>query len=276
MAVTGIVLFGFVIMHMLGNLKAFTGTDIDGVPHVDIYAHFLRTMGEPMMPRGFALWIMRIILLAALVLHVVTVIELAVLNRAARPVRYKRFVHLESTFAARSMLVSGVLLLVFVVVHILQFTTGTIQIRPIVPEQVYSNLFHNFGVWYVTLFYVIAMAMLGFHLYHGAWSLFQSLGQDNPDRNRGLRLFAALAAVLLLLGFCAVPVLFFLGAMPDPPTSRRTDPQVVELTRDQRCDREAKRNRPCDVAKIERRRMDLHPVVLQQRIEVGAFSGNER
>ena len=216
-AVTGVVLFGFVAMHMIGNMKAFTGTDAEGVPHIDIYAHFLRTMGEPMLPYGVALWIVRIVLLIALALHVVTVIQLVRLNRAARPVPYTRYVHVESTRAARSMLVSGIVLLVYVVVHILQFTTGTIDITPFEAEHVYANLYHAFGVWFIALFYILAMAMLAMHLYHGAWSLFQTLGLDNPDRNRALRGFAGAAAALIFLGYCAIPVLFFIGAMPAPP-----------------------------------------------------------
>ena len=88
-----------------------------------------------------------------------------------------------------------------------------------VVSAVYANLYHAFGVWFIVLFYVIAMVLLGFHLYHGAWSLFQSLGIDNPDRNRGLRLAAAAAAVILVVGFSAVPLLFVAGVMPSPPAA---------------------------------------------------------
>ena len=219
-AVTGVILFGFVVLHMLGNLKTFTGNDTQGVPHIDIYARFLRTMGEPLLPHGFALWSMRIVLLVALLLHVATVIMLQARNRAARPIPYQhREVREVSTVAARTMLASGVLVLVFAVIHVLQFTTGTIQITPIEPEHVYANLYHAFSAWFITLFYVIVMGVLAFHLYHGVWSLFQTLGLDNPDRNRGLRLFAALAAIVLLLGFCSAPVLFYLGVMPEPPAA---------------------------------------------------------
>ncbi len=218
-AVTGVALFGFVLMHMLGNLKTFTGNDADGVPHIDTYAHFLRTMGAPMLPHGFALWSVRIVLLVALVLHVVLVIKLQARNRAARPIPYHhRPVRAVSTISARTMFVSGVLLLVFIVIHVLQFTTGTIQITPVEAEHVYANLHSAFRVWFVALFYVLAMGVLGFHLYHGVWSLFQTLGLDNPDRNRSLRLTAAAAAVTLVVGFCAVPLLFVLGMMPEPPT----------------------------------------------------------
>ena len=217
-AVTGVILFGFVVLHMLGNLKTFTGSDDNGVPHVDQYAHFLRTMGEPMLPHGFALWATRIVLLIALVAHVGMVIRLQQRNRAARPIDYHhRPVHEVSSFAARTMLASGILILVFVIIHILQFTTGTIQVTPIVHEQVYANLYNAFTVWSVALFYVIAMGLLGFHLYHGVWSLFQTLGIDNPDRNRVLRVTAAIAAVGLVVGFSSVPLLFTFGLMPAPP-----------------------------------------------------------
>jgi len=217
-AVTGIVLFGFVALHMAGNLKTFTGTDSAGVPHIDVYARFLRTMGEPALPYGVALWVVRIILLVALVLHVLTVIQLARRNRAARPIRYRHpHVTAEATVAAKSMLVTGLLLLGFVVVHLLQFTTGTIQVTPVEPEHVYANLYHAFRAWFVAAFYLAAMAMLGLHLYHGVWSLFQTLGVDNPDRNRGLRAFAAIAAIVVVAGFAAVPLLFLLGVMPAPP-----------------------------------------------------------
>ncbi len=217
-AVTGVVLFGFVLLHMLGNLKTFTGKDADGVPHIDSYAHFLRTMGEPLLPHGFALWTTRIVLLVALLLHIAMVIRLQARNRAARPIGYHHRPAREvSTVAARMMLVSGLLLLVFVVLHVLQFTTGSIQITPIVPEQVYANLHGAFAVWFIGVFYILAMGVLGFHLYHGVWSLFQTLGLDNPDRNRGLRLFAALATVVVVLGFCSAPVLFYFGLLPEPP-----------------------------------------------------------
>ncbi len=216
-AVTGIILLGFVLLHMLGNLKTFTGIDAHGVPHIDVYARFLRTMGEPMIPHEFALWSTRAILFAALVLHVGMVLRLQVLNRAARPISYThRPERVVSTVAARTMLVSGLLILVFVVIHILHFTTGSLSLLPeVVPEEVYANLARAFGVWYVTVFYVIAAGLLGFHLYHGAWSMFQTLGVDNPDRNRPLRWAAALVAVILVLGFCSVPLLFIIGVMPE-------------------------------------------------------------
>ncbi len=232
-AMTGVILFGFVVLHMIGNLKTFTGTDDNGVPHIDEYAHFLRTMGEPMLPHGFALWATRLVLIVALVLHVGMVIALQRRNISARPVAYHhRPVREVSSFAARTMLVSGVGILVFVIIHLLQFTTGTIQLTPIVPELVYANLYNAFAVWFIALFYVVAMVLLGFHLYHGVWSLFQTLGVDNPDRNRMLRLSAAIAAVGVVAGFSSVPLLFTLGLMPAPPANAKlaTETTAVAAT----------------------------------------------
>lgn len=115
------------------------------------------------------------------------------------------------------MLLSGILLLVFIILHVLHFTTGTIDITPIVPETVYANLYYAFSEWYIAFFYVLAMGVLGLHVYHGVWSLFQTLGLDNPDRNRGLLRMAAASAIILVLGFCSVPVLFNLRFLPAPP-----------------------------------------------------------
>ncbi len=216
-AVTGIILFAYVVGHMAGNLKSFLGTNAEGVPEVDVYAHFLRTVGEPLFGYGELLWIVRFFLLIAVVLHIVTVIHLTVVNRTARPDRYVTHANVQSTLAARLMLLTGVLLLAFIVVHILQFTTGTIDPARYREGEVYGNLHRTFQAWYYMLLYVVAMVLLAFHVYHGVWSMFQTLGLDNPDRNRGLRFFAAISAVVLLVGFVLVPVLFFSGAMPQPP-----------------------------------------------------------
>lgn len=215
-AFTGAILLGFLVLHVIGNLKAFLPDPQPGLPDIDVYARFLRTMGEPLLPYSSALWLVRAVLTAALALHVTCVIQLALRSRRARPIPYARVAHVQATAPARWMLYTGGLILVFVAVHILQFTTGTIDAARFVDGAVYSNLFRAFQVWYYTAFYVLAMLVIGLHLYHGAWSLFQSLGADNPDRNRGLRGLAILLAVGLFLSFSSVPTAFFLGAMPAP------------------------------------------------------------
>jgi succinate dehydrogenase / fumarate reductase cytochrome b subunit len=214
-AVTGLVLFGWVAMHMLGNLKTFLGSTPAGTPEIDAYAEGLRSLGAPLLPHGFALWSVRLILLACLVLHVAATVKLTLRNRAARPVPYARYTTAEATLPARWMIVSGSVILVYAVLHVLHLTTGTIG-----PEfehgRVYANLYRSFHAGALALFYVGAVAVLALHLYHGAWSLFQTLGLDNPGRNRKLRAFAAASAIALFVGFAAVPLAFLLGALPAP------------------------------------------------------------
>lgn len=207
-AVTGLVLFGWVAMHMLGNLKTFLGPEA-----IDDYAKGLRTLGEPFVPHGFALWGVRLLLLACVVLHVGAAAKLTARNRAARPVPYARYGPRESTFSARFMLVSGAVLLVYVVLHVLHLTTGTILKGSFDEGQVYSNLSRSFRMGAVAVFYVGAVLVLALHLYHGVWSLFQTLGLDNPDRNPKLRAFAAVSAIGLFAGFASVPVAFLVGAL---------------------------------------------------------------
>jgi len=208
-ALTGLVLFGWLVMHMLGNLKTFLGADA-----IDGYAAGLRTLGEPFVPEGFALWGVRIVLLLCVVVHIGAVLKLWLRNRAARPIAYARYVPKESTFSARFMLVSGSILLVYVVLHILHLTTGTILHGSFTEGHVYENLSRSFRMGAVALLYVGAVLILALHLYHGVWSLFQTLGLDNPDRNRKLRGFAAISAIALFVGFAAVPLAFLLGALP--------------------------------------------------------------
>ncbi|MCK6459192.1 MAG: succinate dehydrogenase cytochrome b subunit [Planctomycetes bacterium] len=207
-AVTGLVLFAWVAMHMLGNLKTFLGP-----AEIDAYAAGLKTLGAPFVPHGFALWGVRLLLLACLVAHVGCAAKLVARNRAARPIPYARYVPRESTFPARFMLVSGGILLVYVVLHVLHLTTGTILVDPFVEGKVYDNLARSFRNGAVALFYVGAVAVLALHLYHGVWSLFQTLGLDNPDRNRKLRAFAAISAIGLFAGFAAVPLAFLAGTL---------------------------------------------------------------
>jgi succinate dehydrogenase / fumarate reductase cytochrome b subunit len=216
-AVTGAILLGFLVLHVVGNLKAFLPDPQPGVPDIDVYARFLRTAGEPLLPYAGALWMVRIVLLGAISLHILCVVQLAWQSRRSRPVAYARTTHVQATASARWMLYTGSFLAFFIVVHLLQFTTGSIDSARFVEGAVYANLHRTFQLWYYAAFYAAAMVVLGLHLYHGAWSLFQSLGLDNPDRNRGLRGFAVLAAVGLFLAFVSVPAAFFLGGMKPPP-----------------------------------------------------------
>ena len=200
MAVTGLIGIVFVVGHMAGNLLAFAGPE-----ELNAYAHFLQSTGE-------LLWIMRIGLIAAVILHVIAAVQLTQQNRAARPEGYVKREPQVSTWASRTMRGGGVLLLVFIVLHILHFTTG--DWRPtgsFVKEDVYGNIVGSFRIWWVTLFYVVSMIALGMHLYHGAWSSVRSLGLSQPSPRPLHRTVALGVAVILWLGFTSVPVAVFLG-----------------------------------------------------------------
>lgn len=216
-AITGTILFLFLVGHVAGNLKVFTPDEAGGVPAIDAYAQFLRTMGHPLLPNGLGLWMSRVVLLGAIILHMIVVVQLAMINRNARPKGYAQTKYRAASASARWMLVSGGLLLAFVVFHILHFTTGTIQLGEFEHGLVYSNLFHSFTCWPVVIIYLLAMLVVGFHLYHGIWSLFQTIGLDNPDRNSLLRSLALAITLALVVGFSSLPLAFMAGAMDEPP-----------------------------------------------------------
>ncbi len=176
MAVTGLVLVGFVIGHMHGNLKIFLGAETS-----DAYAVFLRAMGEPLFPYGLLLWAVRIILLACVALHVTATVQLTSMNWAARPLGYDTKHSIATTDAARTMLWSRGILVLFIVYHLLHLTAGVVSFQPgeFVHLSVYHNVVAGFSAWYVSLLYIVAMACLCLHLDHGIWSMFQTLGWDN-------------------------------------------------------------------------------------------------
>jgi succinate dehydrogenase / fumarate reductase cytochrome b subunit len=154
----------------------------------------------------------RLVLITAVILHVIAAYQLTMQNRAARPSGYVNRKPQVSTIASRTMRWGGVLLLVFIVLHIMHFTTGTWEPAGAFSEtDVYSNLVTSFRIWWVTLFYVISMIALGLHLYHGAWSSVRSLGISQPSKEPLHRTIALGVAVIVWLGFTAVPVAIFAG-----------------------------------------------------------------
>jgi len=205
-AVTGIIMAGFLVMHMIGNFKAFAGQ-----AKLDHYAAFLREIGQDLFGHETILWIFRFVLLVAVVAHIVTIILLTKQNRRARPVKYHVKKTFASTFAARMMIVSGVLLLIFIIVHLAQFTLGWFKPTPFVHGEVYNNISQAFAVGWIAAFYIFMMVVVCMHLYHGIWSFFQTFGLDNPDRNKQLRGLAIAVSVVLFLGFSAVPFAFLTG-----------------------------------------------------------------
>lgn len=200
MGATGLIGIGFVTGHMAGNLLAFRGPDA-----INAYALFLQSTGE-------LLWILRLTLIGAVILHVIAAYQLTLQNRAARPVGYVKRKPQVSTWASRTMRWGGVLLLVFIPLHIMHFTTGTWQPTGSFSEtDVYTNIVTSFRIWWVTLFYVVAMISLGLHLYHGAWSSVRSLGVSQPSREPLKRTIALGVAIIVWVGFTAVPVAVFAG-----------------------------------------------------------------
>ncbi|HWF73431.1 MAG TPA: succinate dehydrogenase cytochrome b subunit [Solirubrobacteraceae bacterium] len=213
-AVTGTILALFVVAHMLGNLKAIEGPG-HGHAALDGYAHFLRTVGSPVLPHDFALWVERIVVFSALVLHVTVVAQLYRLARAAQP-REHRPKRIRSTIAARTMPLTGLVILVFVIFHVLQFTTLTIHPTPLHDSTVYANAYGAFQKWWLVLIYVGAMVFLGFHMNHALWSGAQTAGVDGPDRNWFWRRLASAVTLVTVIGFALVPTLFWTGALPKP------------------------------------------------------------
>jgi succinate dehydrogenase / fumarate reductase cytochrome b subunit len=208
MAVTGTVLVAFVVGHMLGNLKIFLGADA-----IDTYAVFLRTMGEPLLPYGGALWVVRVVLLTCVALHVTAAVQLTRMSWAARPEHYEVKQSIATTYAARTTRWSGVILIAFIVFHLLHLTAGRVAFRPgeFQHLSVYHNVVAGFSVWYVSLFYIVAMACLCLHLDHGIWSGLQTLGWNDARRTPMLRAVSRGAAIVVFLGFISVPVAVLAG-----------------------------------------------------------------
>jgi len=205
-AVTGIMMAGFLVMHMIGNLKAFAGQE-----KLDHYAAYLRDIGQDMFGHTTVLWIARIGLIVAVLAHIVTIVLLVKQNHKARPVKYIIKRSFAATLPARMMRVSGLLLLIFIIVHLAQFTFGSWLSTPYEEGHVYSNLSLAFSSGWLAWFYVLMMFIVCMHLYHGLWSFFQTFGIDNPDRNKPLRCLAIVVSLVLFIGFSAVPFAFATG-----------------------------------------------------------------
>jgi len=199
MAVTGLILFGFLIAHMLGNLQIFLGPAV-----MNHYAETLH--GNPPL-----LWSVRTILLVSVALHIWASVSLWSLKKEARPVAYVKKANVSSTWASRTMMLSGPMVAAFVVFHLLHLTTGTIDPQHFVPLHAYENLVNGFLVIPFALVYIVIMILIGFHLSHGIWSMFQSIGFSHPRYTPMIKTFAAVFAWILIAGFISVPVAVLSG-----------------------------------------------------------------
>jgi len=219
MAVTGFVLIMFVLGHMVGNLKIFAGVDSkSGLYKLDVYAVFLREAGAPLFGQGQLLWIARVALLGCVLLHILAAIQLTLLSRAARPVSYARNSYGVTTYAARTMRWGGVIVALYIVYHLLHFTFGKVHAGAHEFEHgwVYWNVYHAFRHWYIAAIYTVANAAVCVHLYHGTWSMFQTLGIDAGSYRRTLQLGAKLFAWAMFIGYVSVPVCVLSGCIPQP------------------------------------------------------------
>ena len=199
MAVTGVVLFGFVLGHMAGNLQFFLGPEV-----LNQYGHKLRELGP-------LLWVVRLVLLGTVALHITAALQLWLMNRAARPERYAKLTATTSTYASRTMVYSGPVLLAFVIYHLMHLTIGNAHPDFNHDLNVYANVVRGFQQPLVALFYLVAMSLLCLHLYHGVWSMFQSLGLSHPKYTPKIKRFAAAVSLLLLAGFSSVPLAVLAG-----------------------------------------------------------------
>lgn len=205
MAVTGLILYGFVIGHMIGNLKVYMGPAA-----FNHYAEGLRTFGGPFFARGQLLWIVRLVLIFSLGVHVVAAVKLWLKSKRARKQGYKKYDGLEFSYASRTMLWGGIAVLAFVIFHLLDLTFGAVN-PAFIPGDAYHNFVSTFQRIPVSIAYIAAMIPLGLHLYHGFWSMLQTLGANNPKYNRLRRPIAGVLSALIVLGNISFPVSVMLG-----------------------------------------------------------------
>ena len=210
MAATGVVLYGFVFIHMVGNLKIYQGPE-----KFNAYAQFLREVGYPALGHEQALWIFRIVLLAAVGLHIWSATTLTLLSWQARSTAYKKKDSLVFSYASRTMRWGGVLLAAFVIYHLLHLTVGSVH-PSFDPASPYDNVVAGFSVWWVALSYAVAVIMLGLHLYHGLWSACQTLNFNNPMLRDLRRPFALAVTLVIVVGFCSVPISVLAGIVTIP------------------------------------------------------------
>jgi succinate dehydrogenase / fumarate reductase, cytochrome b subunit len=209
MAVTGVILVGYVVAHLLGNLQIYSPNP----DQINTYAAFLHNPNNAVL-----LWTARIILLAAVILHITASVQLFRQNRAARPVAYYKKDDLPTSYAARTMIWSGPIVAAFVIFHVLHLTAGAILPthdlggNPATPDVRY-NVISGFQNYAVSGFYIFAMILLCMHLYHGMWSMLQSLGISHPRYTPKLKKASAILAILIAIGNCSIPIAVMTGLL---------------------------------------------------------------
>ena len=209
MAVSGLIFIGYVLAHMYGNLKAFAGHDA-----FNEYAHHLRTFGEPLLPHEGFLWVMRALLIVALVVHVWSAVVLWRRASSARSVKYQVRKPQNSSISSRTMRWGGLTLLLFIVWHLLNFTIGKVNPQGGATDDPYNLMVDTFDVWWMTLIYLAAMIALGMHIHHGMFSALQTLGLTSTASSRArARQAGWVLAVVIAGGFSLVPLFTLFGVI---------------------------------------------------------------
>ena len=215
MAVTGIIGIGFVLGHLFGNIKVYFGGD-----DMNHYGEFLRELLHPLVPRTWFLWVMRFTLIGAILLHLHAAYSLTVMNHRARPKAYAGSRdYVAANFASRTMRWSGIIVLAFIIFHLLDLTGGTTN-GDFVRGDPYNNMIATFDRPIVAAFYVLANVLLGIHLFHGAWSMFQSIGINNPRFNDWRKRLAQGIAAVVVIGNCSFPLAATFGILEPEPEER--------------------------------------------------------
>lgn len=206
MAVTGILLFLYVLVHMLGNLQFYAGPAL-----INEYARFLHSSRAAPL-----LWTARVVLLACVGLHILAAAQLWWRNRQARPVGYSGRTWREANLAARTMVWSGPIIAAFVLYHILHLTTHHVRPAQVFEDNLYATMVGGFQVPAVAAIYVVAMLLLGFHLWHALWSWLQTLGLTHPHYDRAIRLTARVLTLIVVIGDISFPLSVQLGFVTAP------------------------------------------------------------
>jgi len=200
MAITGVILLLFVIGHMVGNLQIYEGRE-----RLNAYGQLLHSLSE-------VLWAVRAVLIVSVVLHIIATVQLALRNKAARPVGYSRREAINSSYASRTMYWSGPIVLAFVIFHLLHLTAGYIVPgAAFIEGDVYHNVVSGFQVWWISAWYIFAICLLGLHLRHGIWSMFQSVGLNHPRFTPLLKQAALWITVIIVIGYISIPISVLLG-----------------------------------------------------------------
>ncbi|MEZ4710824.1 MAG: succinate dehydrogenase cytochrome b subunit [Caldilineaceae bacterium] len=207
MAVTGLIWVGFVTFHMYGNLKI-----LEGAEYFNAYAEGLRSLGAPIFGHGHLLFVARLVLIFALLSHIWAAVTLSMQARGARPKNYALKKSVQATFAALYIRWGGIALFFFVLFHLAHLTWGIPGIHnDFIQGDAYHNMVTGFSGGPAIVFYYVALIALSLHLYHGVWSMFQTLGLNNKEYSSMIRLLALALAIVAPLGFAVPPLAVVLG-----------------------------------------------------------------